>query len=267
MNTTIHQSIHIALSLCIAALVAFHSHIWPCDIGTAANATTTATVSLYDSTTSRTTATTAQRPRSTVRKARPISWKTRSQQAQPTDEAIAHYNFTVSDWYVNGDSTGWTLTDGDITISGLWSELAALDALMNEVAYYDTTFTDTTAQVRITARDSIANNRITWRQWQLANLRPTATATINEHRPDRAQVFAGIRIAMMRPAGGAFVPMAGVGFRLKMADNYMWGASYLHGIDNSQAITTDLDILIRFPKLGDKMRAKRAGKVAKTLKP
>lgn len=266
MNNTIHQSIHIALSLCIAALVTFHSHIWPCDIGPTANATTTATVSLYDSTASRTTATTAQRPRSTVRRAQPISWKTRSRQAQPTDDVPIPYRFTTSDWHVRGDSAGWALTDGDITLSGPWSQLPALDALMNVAAYYDTTFIDTTAQVRITARDSVYQNRITWRQWSVSNQRPTATATVVEHTPDRAQVYAGIRLGMSRPAGGTFVPMAGAGLRVKMADNYMWGASYLHGLDNSQAITADLDILIRFNGVRERRAAKRAQKLAETLK-
>jgi len=224
------------LATALVGVVTFHELIWPCDIGPAANRTETATALVYDST-----ANVTQRP-------------------TPQPVAVV---------YRNAPQLPVAVPDAAPMVAHITAATAPLavahSAGATETSYYIDCLSDTVTSVRACVRDSIRGSRIVWREWETANLRPTITATVTEHRPDRWQVYVGPRLAAIRPTLGQWEPMGGAGLRVKTRSNWMMGASYLHGLHGSQAITLDADVLIRVPGIADRQRAKRAAKVAKSL--
>lgn len=234
MRTDLHTTITVTLALTIIAICVAHDIIWPCDIGPAANMSGTATVRLYDSVPHRT-----QRPAP-----QPVAVVYRKQPQIPvTVPRVAPLE---------------TLTGAVVPAH---TAPVPLDT-QSEVAYYRDCLTDTAAQVRACVHDSVSGSRITWREWTLTNLRPTITATVTDHRPDRMQVYVGPRMGALRPALGAWEPLAGAGLRIKTKQNWSIGASYLHGLNGSQAVGLDADILIRFPGIAQRQRGRRAERLA-----
>jgi hypothetical protein len=240
IKPTPHTFLTSILAIALGSVITLHDIIWPCDLGAAANATATSTVSVYDSTAHRT-----QREAPL-----PVAVVYRSRPQLPIPAM---------------DAPPMTAIPAPITAPVPMAQGRAGDDTTEAVYYYDDCLTDTATQVRACVRDSISGGRILWREWETANLRPTVTATVTEHRPDRAQVYVGPRMAALQPAGGVWEGMAGAGGRIKFKRNWALGGSYLRGLQGSQAVMMDADILIRFPGLADRRRANRAAKLAKRI--
>lgn len=240
-NTIInlHRIVISALFITLASTWVFHDMIWPCDGGTVGNSTSgTATVTLYDSTAHR------------------------IQREVPQPVAVVYRN--TPQLTVNVPDLPPVIMHTEPASAPLPTAMAD-PSDRAETSFYIDCLSDTATSVRACVRDSIRGSRIVWREWETANQRPTVSATVTEHRPDRAQLYAGLRGAAFRAPMGAWEPMGGAGLRYKHRANWMMGASYLHGAGGSQAITVDADILIRFTGFAKRQRARRAERMAKRM--
>lgn len=242
MKLSTYQISTLALAVALAGVCIFHDVIWPCDITTeAANTSVQVQTVTYDSSKSRT----VEKPLKPLAVVRP---KTIEKAPEPLPAPS-----------MGSLALGAVLgLDGvSVWVQGRRYVLADSCAYM-ETAYYRQTIADTSVSVTATVEDSIRNNRIVWRALELQNNRPTSVNNYTDIRPDRTQVFVGFRGGAFQLQADQWNYMLGVGGRVKFKRNWMVGLNYLQGPEKDiRAITADVDFLIRFNRLGERLRSNR----------
>lgn len=269
--------LNLALMGAIVLLFVFHRQIWPCgpeNPATSGNAEYVTTTITVDSTANLVDATPIKPKRVTeVNTTAPTRTQPVQIETPYTFDMGMPYNYPSL--YI--DTTGvevwveWQGTDS-VFVNGRF--YVPFDSLLHyhATAEYDTTINDTVTDIKVQHFASVRGNRLVNNRFVLENHRATNHITAQSSYPDRFQVYVGPKFL----AGGnqqLGVGLLGAGGELsfKFKNNLLLDVGYAPAISTTadpqlyHMVNVDVKPLIRFQKLGDRIRNRRNQKLTEKL--
>lgn len=257
-NLRFSYILNFALMAAIVAIFLFHGLIWPCGRSSGEiQGVTVQTVTKHDSTAHVVTTVEPRKPKA-VTSNRPI---TREPAPERTVDIVRYDPSLMLPPSMRIDTTVaeiWLDEVDSVFINGVYYV-----PYSNEVAYYDTTVTE--AEVSVQVEDSVSNSQILWSRYTIKNLRATQKNDVAIDMNDRFQLYFGVKLGGVTDwDGNQTRPMAGGEIAMKFKTNTMVDVGYMIGPDIQQ-VNIDLKQLIRFKKLGDAIRKRKAVRIANQL--